>query len=79
MITMIEKNRYMYILKGYLFALLISIIILFVYALLLVNTTIQENTIKPTIIVITGISTLIGSFISSNKIKIFSQINCQHY
>ena len=39
------------------------------YAVILVNTTISENTIKPVIITITGVSILIGSSISSLKIK----------
>lgn len=57
------------IVKGYLIALIISIVFLFIYAVLLVNTNIQENTIKPVIIIITAISILIGSSISSLKIK----------
>lgn len=57
------------IVKGYLISLVISIIFLFIYAVVLVNTNIQENTIKPVIIIITAISILIGSSISSLKIK----------
>lgn len=66
---MAENNNISNILKGYAVSIVISLIVLFIYALILTNTSIQENTIKPTIIVITGVSTLIGSSISSMKIK----------
>lgn len=64
-----KNNRFVLIAKGYAFSLIISLIILFIYATILVNTNIQENTIKPVVIIITGISILIGSSISSSKIK----------
>lgn len=66
----INKDSKSYsIAKGFIIALLISLICIFLYAVILVNTTIQEKTIKPVIITITGISILIGSSISSLKIK----------
>ena len=69
-INKIEKNNtFNLILKGYIYALIISLISLFIYAVILVNTGVQENTIKPVVITITGISILIGSSISSLKIK----------
>lgn len=64
-----KNNRFILIAKGYAFSLIISLISLFIYATILVNTNIQENTIKPVVIIITGISILIGSSISSSKIK----------
>jgi len=64
-----KKNPLNLIIKGYILALIISIISLFIYSLILVNTNIQENTIKPVVITITAISILIGSSISSLKIK----------
>lgn len=64
-----KNNRFVLIAKGYAFSLIISLISLFIYATILVNTNIQENTIKPVVIIITGISILIGSSISSSKIK----------
>ena len=57
------------IVKGYILALIISLISLFIYSVILVNTNIQESTIKPVVIIITAISILIGSSISSLKIK----------
>lgn len=64
-----KKNPLNLIIKGYILALIISLISLFIYAIILVNTNIQENTIKPVVITITAISILIGSSISSLKIK----------
>lgn len=66
----INKDSKSYaIIKGFIFALIIGLICVFMYAVILVNTTISENTIKPVIITITGVSILIGSSISSLKIK----------
>ena len=42
---------------------------IYIFACVLVNTSVQENTIKPVIITITGISILIGSSISCLQIK----------
>lgn len=64
-----KKSPLNLIIKGYILALIISLISLFIYSIILVNTNIQENTIKPVVITITAISILIGSSISSLKIK----------
>ena len=65
-----DKNNNVYaIVKGFFIALIISLVGIFIYASVLVNTSIQENTIKPVIMTITGISILIGSSISSLQIK----------
>ena len=64
-----KKNSINLIIKGYLLALLVSLVCLFIYAVILVNTNIQESTIKPVVITITAISILIGSSISSLKIN----------
>ena len=69
-IVKINKDKNIYsIFKGFLVSLFLSLLFIFLYAVVLVNTNIQENTIKPVIITITGISVLIGSSISSLKIK----------
>lgn len=66
----IEKNSGLNnIVKGYIVAIVISLISLFVYAVVLVNTSVQESSIRPVVIVISAISILIGSSISSLKIK----------
>ena len=57
------------ILKGAVLAILISLVLLLIFAILLTYTSISENTIVPVIITIVGISILIGSTISTIKIK----------
>lgn len=69
-IEKIKKNNFFYsIAKGFVISIVLSVICVSIYALLLVNTSVQESTIKPVIITITGICILIGSSISSLKIK----------
>lgn len=57
------------IIKGSVFSILITLILLFIYAILLTSTNIPESTMSVAVITITGISILIGSSISSFKIK----------
>ena len=57
------------IIKGSVFSILITLILLFIYAILLTSTNIPESTMSVIVITITGISILIGSSISSFKIK----------
>lgn len=57
------------IIKGSIVAIVLTIILLFLLAVLLTFTNMQENVISPVIIVITAISILIGSSISTLKIK----------
>ena len=57
------------IIKGSVFSILITLILLFIYAILLTSTNIPESTMSAVVITITGISILIGSSISSFKIK----------
>lgn len=57
------------IIKGYICSIITSVIFLFIYAVVLVNTNVQESTMKVVIIIITGLSILIGSSLSSLKIK----------
>lgn len=59
----------MRIIKGTAISLVITLILLLLFAVLLTVTSIQENTINPVIIIITAISILIGSSISTLKIK----------
>ena len=66
--TEFSKNI-MRIVRGSVIAIFISLILLLVFAMLLTYTNIAENTINPVIIVITGISILIGSGISTLKIR----------
>ena len=68
-IAKINKNNNIYTIgKGLIISLLLTLISIFIYAIVLVNTTVSEKTIKP-VVTITGISILVGSSISSLKIK----------
>lgn len=69
-----EKNI-IKILKGVMISIVISILLLTIYAVILTYTSTSESTIKPVVIIITGISLLIGSFISSMKLKKQGMIN----
>lgn len=64
-----KKSNYIYVLKGIIISVIISIISLLIYSLILANSNLQENTIFPVVITITSLSILIGSFISSINIK----------
>ncbi len=63
-----SKNFYS-ILKGFGIALILTVIFVWIYALILVKTNIQENTITPVVIIISGISVLIGSSIACLHVK----------
>ena len=54
---------------GYICSIIISIFLLLIYAVILANTGVQEKTITPVVGTIIAISVLIGSSISSLKIK----------
>ncbi len=75
----IDKNELtqnmMRVVKGSIVAIILTLALLFVFAMLLTYTSIQENTIQPVVIVITAISLLIGSSISTLKIKKYGLIN----
>ena len=57
------------IIKGTAISFLATIIALTVFAVLLTYTELSENTVKPVIITITGISILFGSSIGTKKIR----------
>lgn len=59
----------MNIFKGIVISFILTLILLFVFSLILTYSSINENTIAPVIIVITMISILIGSSVSTTKIK----------
>lgn len=63
------------IIKGDIIAIIITLISLFVFAIVLTYTQVPESTINPVIIVISAISILIGSSISTLKIKKKGLIN----
>lgn len=71
-----EKNgNIVNIIKGSIISIILSLIFLSIYAMILAFTSISENTIVPVVLVITGISILIGSSISTINIKKQGLIN----
>ncbi len=70
-----SNNPIFSIIKGTLIAFLCTIITLTIFSILLVYTDLSEETVKPVIITVTGISILIGSSIGARKLKKNGLIN----
>ncbi len=64
-----DTNSFIKILKGSVISIIISMILLSLFAILLTYTNINENTMPTVIIIITAFSILIGSQISTRSIK----------
>lgn len=64
-----SSNNIVRVLKGSILAIITSIIGLIIFAMVLTYTNVNENIIPTVIIVITAISILIGSQITTSKIK----------
>ncbi len=64
-----SRNNFMNIFKGIIISILITLILLFLFSIILTYTNIGENVIPAVIIIATVISILIGSSISTIKIK----------
>lgn len=65
----LKKSNYIYILRGIIVSVLITMLGLLIFSIILTKTNTSEVTIFPVVVVITAISILIGSFIASGKIK----------
>lgn len=63
------KQNIIRVIKGSITALILTLILLFIFSIILTYTSLQESTIVPVVIIITAISILIGSSISTIKIK----------
>lgn len=63
------------IIKGDIIAIIITLILLLIFAVVLTYTSVPESTINPVIIVISAVSILVGSSISTLKIKKKGLIN----
>lgn len=63
------KKNSIRIIKGSIFAIVLSLILLLIFAMLLAYTNISETTMVPVVITIAGISIFIGSTISTIRIK----------
>ena len=70
-----NKNNVIPIIKGIGIAFFITLLLLFLFSILLTYTNIGENTTAPVILVITAISILVGSSIGSSKIRKNGLIN----
>ena len=64
-----ESSNAVKILKGLVISIIITLVLLFVYAAVLTYTNLDESTIGPVIIAITGVSILAGSTIGAGSIK----------
>ena len=64
-----SNKTYIHILEGLGISILTSLVLLLLFAILLTFTNLSEATINPTIIAVTGVSIVIGSMISSRKIR----------
>ena len=65
----VENGYFKQFLKGDLFAVLFTVLMLLIFAVVLTYTSISESIIPQTIIIITAISILLGSSIGTMKMK----------
>lgn len=70
-----SKNNIIPIIKGIAISYFITLILLFIFSVLLTYTNISETTTAPVILIITAISILVGSSIGSSKIRKNGLIN----
>ena len=70
-----EKSNIFFIIKGSVVSIILSLILLTIYAIILANTDVSEDTITLVVTVTTGISILVGSSMSTKKIKSKGLIN----
>lgn len=70
-----KNNSLLKIIKGSIISIITTVILLTIFAILLTYTGISENTIYPVVLVISGISILIGSSITTRKLKNKGMIN----
>lgn len=64
-----------YIIKGIVMSIIFTLVSLLIFALLLTYTELAETTISPVIIIVSALSILIGSSISTIKIKKHGLLN----
>lgn len=70
-----KNNNLLKIIKGSIISIITTMIFLTIFAILLTYTEISENTIFPVVLVISGVSILIGSSITTKKLKKQGMIN----
>lgn len=64
-----SSNTGIAILKGVVIAFILTLVLVFIYAVILTYTNIPESTIFPVVLFVTALSILIGSSVSTIKIK----------
>lgn len=64
-----SNNPIISIIKGIIISFITTLISLTIFSILLVYSNLQEDTIKPVVITVTGISILIGSSFGTKKIQ----------
>lgn len=64
-----NKNSFMNVFKGLALSFIFTLILLFLFSIILTYTNISEDTIAPVTIIITIISILMGASIGTSKIK----------
>lgn len=65
----IKENNFLRILKGSIFSIIISMILLLIFAIVLTYANVSENTIPAIIIAISNLSILFGSILCNRKIE----------
>lgn len=63
------SKKFINIIKGVIISLITTLVLLFIFSIVLTYTNVSENLITPVIIVVTAISIFIGSTIANMKIK----------
>ena len=71
----IKDKIYMKIVRGLLISFIVTLILMFIFAILLTITNISENTIPIVVIALSFVSILIGSTISTRKINKNGMLN----
>ncbi len=70
-----ERKAYIYIIKGVIISIITTIILLFIFSVILTYTNLSEKMTTPFIIVITALSIFIGSSLGNIKIKRHGLLN----
>ncbi len=70
-----ERKAYIYIIKGVIISIITTIILLFIFSVILTYTNLSEKMTTPFIIVITALSIFIGSSLVNIKIKRHGLLN----
>jgi putative membrane protein (TIGR04086 family) len=68
--TLAENNYIKVLFKNLILEFLVSLILMLILSILLTSTSLDEDIINPAIIFISAFSILLGSFLSSKKIKL---------